>query len=63
MIKSSSKEPINVPVKEIIEKTDAYERCRNLITSFIDEAGEILEEFDDSEAKESLSILLRDLRD
>lgn len=59
----SGKESISVPVKELLEKTGAYDICRNMINGFIDEAFLILEIYKNSEAKEGLKSLLNDLRD
>ena len=53
---------ISVPVKEMLNKTGAYDKCRDLMNGFLDEASEILNQYNDSEAKNGIKCLLQEIR-
>lgn len=53
---------ISVPVKELLNKTGAYDKCRALMNGFLDEATEILDQYEDSDAKNGIKSLLQEIR-
>ena len=60
---SSGKVSSNVPVRDLLDKTGAYEKCSTMINEFLREATDILDLFDDSEAKKGLKSLISELKD
>ena len=59
----SSKKTICVPVRDMLNKTGAYEKSRVLINMYLDEAQVILDQYADSDAKNGIMSLLQELRD
>ena len=59
----SRKKSISVPVRDMLNKTGAYDKSRDLINMYLDEAQEILDQYADSDAKNGIMSLLLELRD
>jgi geranylgeranyl pyrophosphate synthase len=63
LLTNKGTEEFGVSVKELLNKTGAYDRSRILINELLDEAKKILDQFDDCEAKMGILSLLNELRD
>lgn len=59
----SRKRSTSIPVREMLDRTGAYEKSRDLINKYLDEAEAILNQYEASEAKKGIISLLQELRD